>query len=208
MPAIYSRMVFWGQRFRTEGDTFLDDSFGESGAKVNRVMFRARAPYACVFPVRRCVCFSHNDGITCVGVRGRGAWNAAQCVESAPKMPRHECLCAALHCHAWAVGIAQRVHHIEGQHIVGSQTHTNHGVFFPSHSASLFLKKRSYTVKDRSFCFDSALIFFLTSPRGVFALSVANAFTQFYPRTSPCNKLYTWITHWHNKSIQHFSYSV
>lgn len=37
-------------------DRFLDDSFSESGAKVNCVMLSARVPYACLFPVHPCVC--------------------------------------------------------------------------------------------------------------------------------------------------------
>lgn len=53
-------------------DRFLGDSFSESGAKVNCVMFRACVPYACVFqciPVCVCVCAWVKPHFTCVHAR-------------------------------------------------------------------------------------------------------------------------------------------
>ncbi len=152
-------------------------------------MFRACVPYACVFlcvPVSTCV----KPHFTCVPVPitmplhvwacgGMGVWNAAECVECVSSM----CACA-LYCMAsvWAVRITQRVHHIENQHTVGSQAHTNgfhHGAFSLSHSICLPFWGKGHTLS--RITFDSTSVFFLISTC-VFFPSVAGAFFfSFYP---------------------------
>lgn len=124
-------------RFLDRWDRFQGDSFSESGAKVNCVMVRACLPYACfcafcVCPFM-CVYYTHNVRIMHVyPCGGMCVWNAAECVEYV-----HVCLCTVLYGRVWAVRITQRLHHIENQHIAGSQAHTNR----LHHRAFSFLRK-------------------------------------------------------------------
>lgn len=99
-------------------------------------------------------------------------------------------LCIVLYGCVWAVGITQRVHHIENQHTVGSQAHTkrvsSRSLLPLSPYLSLFLRKRSYTEQDLSLYFDSASAFFphFNLCFFFFFSSVASgffAFTQYHP---------------------------
>lgn len=80
LPAPHSGI---GMRVRVldRRDRFWGDSFSETEAKVNCVMFRACVPYVlCVKPYL--ICVSMPNTVPCVGVRGRmGVWDAAECVE-------------------------------------------------------------------------------------------------------------------------------